>query len=400
MIRRISLLALVFLAACENGSGPEILPPGQDAGVISSEDAGTPYVSPVIKRERSLFWTQTELLDDPSFISFKKVMSIVAPDGHGGRLLDNWFRRFSTTAHSERAQPAQFMDAVAAAQGTDPSTWDLSLLPFKVTGIHNRIDLANLQPGGHCGELRVSFSSTDTTFQPFHMLFLFRQPLTAGDTVNGNVTCEATAQKWAELSRLDGQALFDAVKSEVTARFTSENFLLAETVELTVSPWEWRQWAKVPDPQGQLPFVFDNPLLFQTVDVPGLNATGALRDDFLSFVTANAAALDARTLELPERFRAQSARVTQGVPRTPLDLTGLSSSVTTTYPALRQHIEIIGCPACHTTDADFVQTHTDRTVSHFYDLELAARERHLAELAEGRGKRAPFGPLQTDPKLP
>ena len=34
------------------------------------------------------------------------------------------------------------------------------LLPFVVTGLHNRIDLASLVPGGHCGEFRVSAAST------------------------------------------------------------------------------------------------------------------------------------------------------------------------------------------------------------------------------------------------
>lgn len=403
MPRPFALIVLLLLSACgtppppHSGEAPDAGEPAPDAG---GPDAGDFYVPPKISHQRSLFWTQPEVVDDPSTVSFAKTLATIAHDGHGGRLLDAWFRRFSTTAHSERAMPAQLMDEVAAVQGADPSQWNLSALPFKVTGVHNRVDLAELSPSGHCGELRVSFSCEHPTVQPLHVLFLFQQPLTAGDTVSGRVTCEATARRWAELSRLEGAELFAAVKAELDERFTAENFLLAETVELTVSPWEWRQWFKVPDATGQLPWALDNAPLFQTVDVDSLNAQGPLRDDFLTFVTANAAALDARTLLIPERFRRPSARVTQGVPRTPLSLTGISPTVTESFPQIRQNLELVGCPACHTADADFVQTRTDRKVSPFYEAELLAREAHLDKLARGAGPAVTFGPLQAAPKLP
>jgi len=105
--------------------------------------------------------------------------------------------------------------------------------------------------------------------------------------------------------------------------------------------------------------------------------------------------LDARTIELPERFRPQSIRVNQGVPRAPLDLPANPA-----FPNLRKNVELVGCAACHTTDAEFVQTRTDRSVSPFYDKELRARAEHLARLARGEAPRAPFGPLQSAPLLP
>lgn len=402
-LRALVVTSVFALLACDVPP-EESRAPGtsEDSGVVDGgvPDAGTSYVPPVIKRERSLFWTQPELLDDAGVVSFGGVMATISPDNHGGRLLNAWFRRFGTTPHSERYQPAQLMDEVAAAQGSDPAAWNLNALPFTVTGVHNRIDLANLKPGGHCGELRVSFSSTHPTIQPLHILFLFQQPPAPGDTVNGRVTCEATAQKWAELSRLEGAVLYSAARAEISSRLTAQSFLMAETVELTVSPWEWRQWTKVPDTSGTLPFVFDNPPLFQTVDVEGLNQAGALRDDFLAFVTANAAALDARTLLIPERFRKPSSRVVQGVPRTPLSLNGISQTVTETFPNIRKNIELVGCPVCHTADAEFVQTRTDRSVSPFYETELGAREVHLGRLARGEAVVAKFGPLQPAPKLP
>ena len=110
----------------------------------------------------------------------------------------------------------------------------------------NRIDRADYSVGGHCGEFRASFTSTDIALPSFHALFIFRQPAGAGDTgADGRVNCAATARRWAELSRLDGDALRAAVRAEIRGGFTTERFLLAETVELTISPWEWRQWVKV-----------------------------------------------------------------------------------------------------------------------------------------------------------
>lgn len=376
-------------------------------GPSSARDAGSPDAGPAdagvippVKFDHSLFWADPVLLDDPQVVSFAKVLGIVAPDGHGGRLLDRWFHRFATTAHSERALPAQFIDGIAAAQGADPSLWALGGLPFKVTGVHNRIDLADLSPGGHCGELRVSVASTDVTLQPFHLLFLFRQPAQADDADAAGVHCAGTARRWAELSLLEGEALRAAVKQTWAMGFARDRFLLAESVEFTLAPWEWRQWLPTPDGTGALPFVFENPPLFQQVNVDALNPPGALRDDFLAWVKDNAPALDARTLLLPEKYRGQSVRVTQGVVRVPLSLAGLDASVASQFPSLRQQLELVGCAVCHTADADFVQTRPDRAVSKFYEKELTARERHLEKLARRQRPPHPFGPLQASPVLP
>jgi hypothetical protein len=156
----------------------------------------------------------------------------------------------------------------------------------------------------------------------------------------------------------------------------------------------------VADASGPLPFMLDNPPLFQTADAEALNAPGALRDQLLAWMAAEAAAVDARRAEIPEGFRRPSARVIQGVPRPALSLAGLAPQVASQYPSLRQKLELVGCPACHTADADFVQTRPDRTISPFYERELEARRLHLESLARGEATGAPFGPLQAAPKLP
>lgn len=53
---------------------------------------------------------------------------------------------------------------------------------------------------------------------------------------------------------------------------------------------------------------------------------------------------------------------------------------------------MIGCPRCHTDNADFVQTGIDRKPSPFYDRELDARTARLDALAGGEWPQAvPFG---------
>lgn len=396
---RLALLASsVLLLACEVRPEP---PPVDDAGMedagLQARDAGTGDAGvlpvPAIIIEHSLFWgADAGVLDDAQVISFARLMALAAGTGNGGPLLSQWFHRFATTAHSERALPAQFIDAITAAQGADPAQWDLSLLPFKVTGIHNRIDLADLTPGGHCGELRASVSSADVTLQPFHVLFLFQQPLGEGDVIAGQVTCEGTARRWAALSGLQGADFEIALRGMLDQGFTAARFSLLETVEFTLAPWEWRQW--LPAADGGV----ENPPMFQQLDVDRLNQAGALRDDFLTWVDANAALLDQRRLLIPERFRAQSVRITQGIPRAPLSLQGASSAAR--FPQLRQQLELVGCAACHTADAEFVQTRTDRSVSPFYEKELRARAVHLAAMARGNSPAPPFGPLQPNPILP
>jgi hypothetical protein len=203
------------------------------------------------------------------------------------------------------------------------------------------------------------------------------------------VHCLGTARRWGRLSALDGAAFVDAATAWLDEGIAHETFLMAETVELTVSPWEWRQWV----PSGQ--DAFDNPPLFQTIDVPRVNAPGPLRDELLAWVATDAASLAQRTMEIPERFRARSAQAPPSAAREILDLTGLDPTMMAEYPTLAADMESMGCPACHTTDAEFVQTNVEREVSPFYDRELDARATRLDLMNEGiEVPTPPFGALQ------
>lgn len=352
----------------------------------------TPTPPPAII-ERSLVWTRADLLDDPSAVGLGRVMAAFASDAHGGALLVDWFDAFGTTAHSQRYGPGLLSSSWHTQFGSDPSQWDLDLLPMKVTGVHNRIDLLSREESaGHCGEFRVSLASVDPEHQPLHVIFLLRQPLAEGDVEDGAVTCRATARRWAELSGMDDAAFLDAARALLDESLVAPRVLLAESVEQTISPWEWRQWDLSGAPS--------NPPLFQTVDIPRVNAPGATRDAFLDFVETNAAALDARTIAIPDAYRSPSARVAAGVPRTPLDLTGVDAAVLAQHPDLRKNVEIVGCPVCHTADAEFVQTNANRELSPFYEKELDARKVFLDALASGADPVAGFAPLQPDPVLP
>lgn len=347
--------------------------------------------------EQSLAWVQPALLDDPSVAGLDRVMRAFAGGAHGGTLLEDWFDAFATTAHSQRYGPSLLADSWRAEYGMDASQWDLDALPFKVTGVHNRLDLMSREregDGGHCGELRVSMASTDPSQQPLHVIFLFRQPAGEGDADEDGVHCRATSRRWAELAPLDETAFLDAARAILDEGLVAENAILAESVEQTVTPWEWRQWEIT---GGGAP---SNPPLFQAVDVERLNDPGATRDAFLAFVEENAAALDARTMEIPSQYRSASQRLADGVPREVLDLTGVDAGVLAAYPDLRKNVEIVGCPVCHTADAPFVQTTPNRTFSEFYTKELEARRVVLDAIAAGESPAIPFGPLQPDPVLP
>lgn len=360
----------------------------EGSGVVTITASAHGAPAPAVRRERSLAWTEAELLDDPSVVGAARVLGAIAEDGHGGRLLDGWFRRFATTIHSERAGPAQLMDQIAAEQGADPSLWDLDALPFRITGVHDRLDLA--ARGDGCGELRVSMASIDPVVAPLHALFLFRQEPRDDDVApDGALHCLGTARRWARLSAMDGEPFLEAARAWLDEAITFETFLLAETVELTVSPWEWRQWERVG------PDTLENPPLFQTVASSELNAPGALRDDFLGFVAERADALAARAEPIPERFRRPSARVPPSAPAERLSLEGLDAAVREQHPDLARAIEIVGCPTCHTETAEFVQTSVDREFSPFYDAELDARAARLDRLNAGVDEPPPpFGPLQ------
>ena len=363
------------------------LEPGDGVATVTVFARGAPV--PDVDRERSLVWIDPGVVDDPTIVGLGRVLAAASDDDHGGVLLDQWFRRFATTSHSERAAPAQLMDELAAQLGADPSTWDLDALPFVVTAVHNRHDLG--PRSGGCGELRVSLASTHDIYAPLHLIVLFEQPPRADDIgPDGTAHCLGNARRWARLTGLtDPQFAAEAatVLDEVLAR---DNFLLAETVELTVSPWELRQW--VPVGADEL----DNPPLFQTIATSALNAPGPLRDQLLSWVADNAEAIDMRTVEIPTTFRAASAQVPPSAPREELDLTGLEPAVVAAYPDLVESLEIVGCPRCHTDAANFVHTTPQRTFSDFYDLELDARAARLDALNRGAIEPVPpFGPLQS-----
>ncbi|GEM_PF-1917771 len=357
-----------------------------DAATTDAGRSDAAYVPPNVDVTKSLAWTQPALLDDPTAVSLRGVLDTMCPGSSPGALLEHWLHAFNTTAHSERAGPALLADELVSLHGADATVWPLESLPFRITGVHNRLDL---QDGTHCGEFRVSLASSHPIYRPLHFIFLFRMD---GD-------CVALARRFASLSALDEAAALQEVRTLLNEHIRSDRFLLAESVEFTVSPWEWRQWTTTPTTAPGRTCALENPPLFQQLAPANLNS-GPLRAEFLQFVETNAAQLNARRLLIPASLRQQSVRANQGVPWVPLDLAGVRADVLTAYPNLRQNLEMVGCAACHATDAPFIQTAEGRTFSPFYQKELNARAVTLREATLGNFTRAPFGPLQPDPVLP
>jgi hypothetical protein len=139
--------------------------------------------------------------------------------------------------------------------------------------------------------------------------------------------------------------------------------------------------------------VLENPPLFQTVDIGAINAKGSLRDDFLAWVAANADDVEARRILVPARFELPSARATEGVPRPPIDLTGLDPMLAPRSEAIGLALDRVGCPGCHERSPTFLQTSPDRVFSAFYEAELEARRTALDAFREASTTRPPFGAL-------
>jgi hypothetical protein len=348
-----------------------------------------------VEHTRSLVWTQTELLDDTELLSLATLMAAASGLDNGGLAFDWVLREFGRTEFSLRSDQTLMAEELAQELGPDPSTWDLAKAPFKLTAVHLRIDLAADE---HCGEFRVSLSTTHATIQPFHMIFLFRMPREVGD-----VDCRGMAIRLARLSEMSEPEFLAAAKTLIGEHVRSDRFIVFESLEFTFSPWEWRQWQRVentsPDVTA-LPYLFENPPAFQAVDVAGLNPTSARRDAFLDWVEANAADIDQRRFLIPVEYRTRNPVSVSGIPRVPLSLAGVSSEIRAQYPNLRQNLEIVGCAACHTADAEFVHTTAERTFSEYYKKELDARELFLDGMVRGTHTPPPFGPLQSNPVLP
>ncbi|HUS30373.1 MAG TPA: hypothetical protein VMZ53_17815 [Kofleriaceae bacterium] len=365
------------------------------SGEVALRAWGRGAVPPAPTRERSATWFDATLLDDATFVSFARVMSIIAGDGNGGALLERWFETFAAGPGAGRATFAQFLDGVRVEQGVDPRGWDLAKLPFKVTGVHNRIDLARGDvPGAaarDCGELRVSIASTHPTLAPLHLLFIFRQLPQADDaTPDGAIHCRGTARRWAALAGLSPSEFASTARAWLDAAMTRENFALAESVELTISPWQWRQWVPTVGADGAVSLA--NPPLFQTIDVARVNTPGAIRDAFLVDVAQHRDEILARTWAVPAAFRPRVAEVQPTEKAALVDLSGVDAA---TGDQVAEALGAIGCPRCHTDNADFVQTSVGRVPSPFYDKELDARTARINALAQGRAVTpAPFGPLQ------
>lgn len=366
---------------------------GHGTAHITVWSRGAP-IAPV-DPDRSVVWHEPVPLDNASVIGLGRLMAAVAPDGHGGRLFDRWLQSFATTPYSQRTMPAQFMADIRATHGDSPDAWDLDTLPFRVTAVHNRVDLWGTE--GACGQLRVTMASTHPTYAPLHLIFLFTQPARDDDVApDGTVHCLGTARRWSRLSPLDEAGFVDAAGDWLDEALQGESFLMAESLEREDDIWEWRQWLPVASSEPGVDIEFINPPLFQTVDVAAVNQTGPLRDDFLAFVAENAEALRDHDILIPERFRAPVARMTEGASRPELDLGGLDPEVAGAYPRLGEHIEIMGCVRCHTTPApEFVQTYPERFFSDFHFHEVEARAALLDAMNAGDPVEPPrFGPLQ------
>ena len=106
-------LVAVMLGSLLLGCSPDLGDP--------PPDIGDPVVFPEpVLQERSLVWTQPEIVDDPELISLARVMAAASDDEHGGLLFDRTLRRFGTTEWSTRVDQTALADEMAVSLGEGP----------------------------------------------------------------------------------------------------------------------------------------------------------------------------------------------------------------------------------------------------------------------------------------
>lgn len=336
------------------------------------------------------------------------MMGLVADDGHGGRLLEHWLASMSQ-GDGARAGPGQLLAKLKQDHGDDAAKWVMSSLPFRGVIITNRIDLLD---GVNCGELHFVVTSTAAGFEKLNFRFRFVQPPQGADVSKfGTLHCMRTARDWAAVgTQPNPDDPVDLADDRLTTVLTRVNFKSVQVSEAigTDGDWQFREWKRTANPDSGTLAVLPNVLapitLEQTVDVAKVNAAGTVRDQFLAYVSENAAALTSRRSVIPEAYRTQATHLQENAwtnhTNQKVDLTGVDAAILAANPTLRPSIEVVGCSGCHGASASAVHVRTtgpqtDPDKSAFLREELRLRKAFLTALQSGPVARPAYGPMQT-----
>ena len=235
--------------------------------------------------------------------------------------------------------PRQRMDAVITDRWLRDSggdSLDLSLAPFRLLAIVNRMDLRKVDADGNpidAGELRFVFGAVNTTCDkmPLTMILEFRQDAQCADEV------AAWAARWHALGSLPFGEEFNAALQDLTDRITTLNQLRTNDNSASFPVWEQRTYV-VADGDLRL-----SPLN-QTPDA-SLDGSQALAD----YVNANEDQIIADQHVVPDELRGGSI---------PTDLDWSGTGMRDPFEA-RHHFALASCNGCHGDETATALVHID-----------------------------------------
>lgn len=235
--------------------------------------------------------------------------------------------------------PRQRMDGVITARWLRDSggdSLDLSLAPFRLLAIANRMDLRKVDADGNpidAGELRFVFGAVNTTCDkmPLTMILEFRQDAQSADEV------AAWAARWHALGSLPFGEEFNAALQDLTDRITTLNQLRTNDNSASFPVWEQRTYV-VADGDLRL-----SPLN-QTPDA-SLDGSQTLAD----YINANEDQIIADQHVVPDELRGGSI---------PTDLDWSGTGMRDPFEA-RHHFALASCNGCHGDETATALVHID-----------------------------------------
>lgn len=213
--------------------------------------------------------------------SFGKLMQNVAnqaeaPDASAFVLawLNTWRRVQKVNGHQLLPVPIDQFVTVPWLARSGGERLDLTIAPFRLVAIVNRIDLAEKDGKG---EFRMEYVATNVFCQPirFWVIFEFELPVECHDGL------VALAQRWHALGDLEFGEEYNAALREITDELSSARLKHVNSleVEASVGEWNYRSFAVVDGSLVNVP-------LFQSPDVFDQD-----NPDLISWVNANQQAI-------------------------------------------------------------------------------------------------------------
>jgi len=274
------------------------------------------------------------------------------------RFVLNWLLTYAQT-HAVNSDPLAVRPGInafihrwlAQSNGLADSTLDLSIAPFRLMAIVNRVDLRSntgyLGTNGNAGEGRFVFTALDSTCNPmlFNVIFEY------GVNKTGCTAIKAYARQWYNLKDLTvGSAAYNTALQAITDQFTLANTSPAKpngssldqlrTNEIDFgNPWELREFNI--DSATHLLF---NTTVKQTMQTK-FNST-ALLD---SYMVQHAGRIKSNTdiVPLVFNFHGRDTAFLGGVAPEPPLFWAQPAATLTTNDTFREMLSLNTCNGCH-----------------------------------------------------